>query len=83
MWSPVFQRHNYGAFIFRFQQPKDNAGLWYIKEPCSFESSETTHPVTQHYFLDEEFAVVQLVESLHYKPEGCGFDSQWGYWIFH
>ena len=22
-------------------------------------------------------AVVQLVEALRYKPEGCGFDSQW------
>jgi hypothetical protein len=26
--------------------------------------------------------VAQLVEALHYKPEGCGFDSRWGYWDF-
>jgi hypothetical protein len=24
-------------------------------------------------------AVVQLVEALRYKPEGCGLDSRWGY----
>jgi hypothetical protein len=25
---------------------------------------------------------VQLIAAVHYKPEGCGFDSQWGYWNF-
>ena len=29
------------------------------------------------------YAVVQLVETLIYKPEGHGFDSQSGNWIFH
>jgi len=28
-------------------------------------------------------AVVQLVEALHYKPEGCGFDSRWCLGNFH
>ena len=27
-------------------------------------------------------AVAQLVEALHYKPEGRGFDSRWCHWIF-
>jgi len=27
-------------------------------------------------------AVAQLVETLPYKPEGCGFDSRWCHWIF-
>jgi hypothetical protein len=27
-------------------------------------------------------AVTQLVEALRYKPEGCGFDSQWCHWNF-
>jgi hypothetical protein len=27
-------------------------------------------------------AVVQLVKALRYKPEGLGFDSQWGHWDF-
>jgi hypothetical protein len=27
-------------------------------------------------------AVVQLVEALRYKPEGCGFDSRWCHWYF-
>ena len=26
---------------------------------------------------EEEHAVAQLVEPLHYKPEGRGFDSRW------
>jgi hypothetical protein len=25
-------------------------------------------------------AVAQLIEALHYKPEGCGFDSPWCHW---
>jgi len=31
-------------------------------------------------FLSHE--VVQLVEALGYKPEGCGLDSRWCQWIF-
>jgi hypothetical protein len=27
-------------------------------------------------------AVAQLVEALHYKPEGRGFDSSWCHWKF-
>jgi hypothetical protein len=27
--------------------------------------------------------VVQLVEALCYKLEGCGFNSQWGHWDFY
>jgi hypothetical protein len=27
-------------------------------------------------------AVLQLVETLSYKPEGRGFDSRWCYWNF-
>ena len=30
-----------------------------------------------------EYAVVQLVEALHYKSEGRGFDSRWYHWNFH
>jgi hypothetical protein len=26
--------------------------------------------------------VAQMVETLHYKPEGPGFDSQWCHWNF-
>jgi hypothetical protein len=26
--------------------------------------------------------VAQLVEALHYKPEGRGFDFQWCHWNF-
>jgi hypothetical protein len=26
--------------------------------------------------------VAQLVEALHYKPEGRGFDSRWCHWSF-
>jgi hypothetical protein len=33
-----------------------------------------------HY--DVGYAVAQLVEALHYKPEGHGFDFQWCRWNF-
>jgi hypothetical protein len=29
-----------------------------------------------------KYMVVQLVEALRYKPEGCGFDSRWCDWNF-
>jgi hypothetical protein len=28
-------------------------------------------------YLLQVHVVVQFVEALHYKPEGCGFDSWW------
>jgi len=30
----------------------------------------------------ERERVAQLVEALHYKPEGRGFDSRWCHWSF-
>ena len=33
-------------------------------------------------YILEGHAVVQLVEALHYKPAGHGFDSQWRHWNF-
>jgi hypothetical protein len=32
--------------------------------------------------LSRGHAVAQLVEALHYKPEGCGFDFRWCNWNF-
>ena len=34
------------------------------------------------YNMSGEHAVVQLVETLRYKPEGRGFDSRWYHWNF-
>jgi hypothetical protein len=36
-------------------------------------------------YIDRErgHAIAQLVEALHYKSEGRGFDSQWCHWNFH
>jgi hypothetical protein len=34
-----------------------------------------------HLSSSEGHAVVQLVEAMCYKLEGCGSDSQWGHWI--
>ena len=34
------------------------------------------------YQIQGGHAVAQLVEALHYKSEGDGFDSRWGHWIF-
>ena len=27
--------------------------------------------------------MVQMVDALCNKPEGCGFSSQWGHWLFY
>jgi hypothetical protein len=43
---------------------------------CSFERNID-------YFLKMYAVVVQLVEALHYKPEGRGFDSLLDIGIFH
>jgi len=32
--------------------------------------------------LNYGYTVVQLVEALHYKPEGCGSDTGWCHWNF-
>jgi hypothetical protein len=36
----------------------------------------------QQWVFHSVHAVVQLVEALHCKAEGHGFDSQWGDWDF-
>jgi hypothetical protein len=35
------------------------------------------------FSLNMGHVVVQLVQVLHYKPEGRGFEFHWGHWIFH
>jgi hypothetical protein len=32
--------------------------------------------------LNMSFTLQCGSEALHYKPEGCGFESQWGQWNF-
>jgi hypothetical protein len=34
-----------------------------------------------HIFMPGH-TVAQLVEALHYRPEGCRFDSRWCHWDF-
>jgi len=38
--------------------------------------------ISTQYPSNSGHAVARLVEALHYKPEGRGFDSQWRNWIF-
>jgi hypothetical protein len=33
-------------------------------------------------YINYMHAVILLVEALCYKPEGRGFESRWGHWIF-
>ena len=41
------------------------------------------YPVFIGVYTDEvKHAVAQLVEALHYKLEGRGFDSRWCHWNF-
>jgi len=32
--------------------------------------------------ISQMYALEHLVDSMHYKPEGCRFGSQWGCWNF-
>jgi len=40
------------------------------------------HNLKDHYLNKGGHMVAQLVETLRYKPEGCGFDSRWCHWNF-
>jgi hypothetical protein len=40
------------------------------------------HGLLQWYLYFLGHVVAYLVEALWCKPEGCGFDSRWGHWIF-
>ena len=47
--------------------------------------NKQSRPTLRYYHSTsqtEEHAVVQLVEALHYKPEGHEFDAQWCHWNF-
>jgi hypothetical protein len=35
-----------------------------------------------HHHLIPEYVVAQVVETLHYKSEGRGFDTRWSLWDF-
>jgi hypothetical protein len=41
-----------------------------------------TTSFTRSYITTHRHVVAQLVESLHHKPEGHGFDSRWRQWNF-
>jgi hypothetical protein len=47
--------------------------MWILSTP--------TWTISSHLLLGR-YAVAQLDEALHYKPEGRGFDSRWGNWDF-
>jgi hypothetical protein len=40
------------------------------------------HNLKDHYLNKGGHAVAQLVQALHYKPEGRGFNSWWCHWKF-
>ena len=50
------------------------AGSFRHMDPLVKEAAEIEmHPIHR---------VAQLVEALHYNPEGRGFDSRWSHWNF-
>jgi len=60
--------------MFCLETPKKGSGpinCW--PEPLLASLSAISFPPTP---------VAQLVEALHYKPQGCGFDSRWCHWNF-
>jgi hypothetical protein len=64
-------------------------------EGTMFKTQRNASPVTQCHIPEDlnpsaqnpitvntRVCCDELVEALHYKPEGSGFDSQWFYWNF-
>ena len=47
-----------------------------LKEQVSFTHNFILPFVIIILRVDTEYAVAQMVEALHYKQEGCGFDSR-------
>jgi len=47
--------------------------LW---EECRILNAKLCGTFCNHWWLNEEYAVEQLVEALRYKPEDRGFDSR-------
>ena len=45
-------------------------------------SVDQKRPIMSVIYYGLGYAVAQLVEALHYKPEGRGFDSRWSHWNF-
>jgi hypothetical protein len=50
--------------------------------PCSYKGFGSGRCEGKENLRHHVFAVVQFVETLHYKPEGHGFYSPWGNWDF-
>jgi hypothetical protein len=62
---------------------KNMLALWQFYPMKNFELlSVTLIILTTAVFCHQEYMVVQLVEAMHYKLEGCGFNSQWCHWNF-
>ena len=49
---------------------------------CTFRATRTSSSfdLIAMIISDEWYVVLQSIEALRYKPEGCGFDSRWGDW---
>jgi len=53
-----------------------------LTDPYIFTTWFFKHRKNKWILLIALFYVVQLVEALRYKPEGCGFKSRWCHWNF-
>jgi hypothetical protein len=72
---------SFSVFVFScvaeaLQQPDPHP-----RNPTKCLINFETHKIGGHIGL-YGVAVAQLVEALCYKPERCGFDSQWCHWNF-
>jgi hypothetical protein len=63
-----------------------------VVRSCGLEDVDVSHDTRSFLFLFNDSltalhpelkdTIAYLVEALCYKPEGRGFDSGWGHWIF-
>ena len=53
--------------------------LYYVVHPIDTVEMNICIGINTDSGVNVGYAVEQLVEALHYKPEGHGFDSQWNF----
>jgi hypothetical protein len=74
------------CFFYRFPEHRVCDWIFSFVKTVMLKTTKKGTPVKvliyRRNLLPWGYAVAQLVEALHYKPEGRGFDSRWSHWNF-
>ena len=77
--TTVFKENNVISDYIRFIPSDQTSSLTLVDFQLDAQNS---YLFTYNTFIKMGHAVAQLVETLRYKLEGCGFDSRWCHWNF-